>query len=79
MLVHSSKWIDSPQNQKYIDTITHYCRAESNRGNARFVIYMNDKDISILSEEREEEKPKTPKKEEPKVSIGIIKYILFKE
>lgn len=79
MLVHSSKWIDSPQNQKYIDTITHYCRAESNRGNARFVIYMNDKDISKMLEEREEEKPRTPKKEERKVVIGIIKYIFYKE
>lgn len=79
MLVHFSKLIDSYNNQKYIDTITHYCRAESNRGNARFVIYMNDKDISKMLEEREEEKPRTPKKEERKVVIGIIKYIFYKE
>ena len=72
MIDHLSKWIDSPQNQKHIDTITHYCRAEKNRGNARFVIYVNDKDISKIAEEKEEKKPGTLKKEEPKVSIGIM-------
>ena len=79
MLVHFSKLIDSYQYQNCIDAITHYCRAEIYRGNARFVIYMNDKDISKMSEEREEEKPRTPKKEERKVVIGIIKYILYKK
>lgn len=73
MLDRLSKWIDSPQNQKHIDTITHYCRAERNRGKAKFVIYVNDKDISKSVEEKEEEKPRTLKKEEPKVSIGMMK------
>ena len=73
MLDRMSKWIDSPQNQKHIDTITHYCRAERNRGKAKFVIYVNDKDISKSVEEKEEEKPRTLKKEEPKVSIGMMK------
>ena len=72
MTDYLSKWIDSPQNQKHIDTITHYCRAERNRGNARFVIYVNDKDISKNDEENEEEKPRIMRKEEPKVSIGIM-------
>lgn len=72
MIDHLSKWIDSPQNQKHIDTIIHYCRAERNRGKARFVIYVNDKDISKSVEEKEEEKPRILKKEEPKVSIGIM-------
>lgn len=72
MIDHLSKWIDSPQNQKHIDTITHYCRAERNRGKAKFVIYVNDKDISKNGEENEEEKPRILKKEEPKVSIGIM-------
>lgn len=72
MIDYLSKWIDSPQNQKHIDTITHYCRAERNRGNARFVIYVNDKDISKNDEENEEEKPRIMRKEEPKVSIGIM-------
>ena len=75
MIDYLSKWIDSPQNQKHIDTITHYCRAERNRGNARFVIYVNDKDISKNDEENEEEKPRIMRKEEPKVSIGIMKDI----
>ena len=73
MIDHLSKWIDSPQNQKHIDTITHYCRAERNRGKARFVIYVNNKDISKNDEENEEEKPRIMRKEEPKVSIGIMK------
>ena len=73
MIDHLSKWIDSPQNQKHIDTITHYCRAERNRGKARFVIYVNNKDISKSVEENEEEKPRIMRKEEPKVSIGIMK------
>ena len=72
MIDYLSKWIDSPQNQKHIDTITHYCRAERNRGKAKFVIYVNDKDISKNDEENEEEKPRILKKEEPKVSIGIM-------
>ena len=75
MIDYLSKWIDSPQNQKHIDTITHYCRAERNRGNARFVIYVNNKDISKSVEENEEEKPRIMRKEEPKVSIGIMKDI----
>lgn len=75
MIDNLSKWIDSPQNQKHIDTITHYCRAERNRGKARFVIYVNDKDISKSVEEKEEEKPRIMRKEEPKVSIGIMKDV----
>lgn len=78
MIDHLSKWIDSPQNQKHIDTITHYCRVERNRGKARFVIYVNDKDISKSVEEREEEKPRILKKEEPKVSIGIMMNIYIR-
>lgn len=75
MIDYLSKWIESAQNQKHIDTITHYCRAERNRGKARFVVYVNDKDISKIAEEKEEEKPRTQRKEEPKVSIGIMKNI----
>lgn len=78
MIDHLSKWIDSPQNQKHIDTITHYCRAERNRGKARFVIYVNDKDISKIAEEKEEEKPRTLRQEEPKVSIGIMMDIYIR-
>ena len=39
------------------------------------MIYVNDKDISKIAEEKEEEKPRILKKEEPKVSIGIMKDI----
>ena len=75
MIDRLSKWTESPQNQKHIDTITHYCRAEKNRGKARFVIYVNEKDISKNDEEKEEEKPRILRKEEPKVSIGIMMNI----
>ena len=65
-----SIWIDSFQNQKYIDTITHYCRAEINRGNARFFIYANEENIGKNAEERKEEKYGTLKKEGQAVPIG---------
>ena len=71
MTLWSILLVASPENEKHIDTISHYCRAEKNRGNPKFAIFVNDKDISKMSEEAEVEKPMRIKREEQKVEIGI--------
>ena len=62
--------LDNPDNEKYVDSVSHNCRMVKNKGIAEFDIIVNNRNVMET-----EEQPNEPEhKRNSFVSIGIFRY-----
>ena len=70
MLFVSFMLLDNPDNERYADSVSHYCRIVKNQGIAKFDIIVNDRNVMET-----EEQPKEPEHKRNSVSIGTFRYL----
>ena len=65
--------LDNPENEKYVDSVSHNCRMVKNKGIAKFDIIVNDRNVMET-----EEQLKEPEHKRNSVSIGTFRlcYII---
>ena len=62
--------LDNPENEKYVDSVSHNCRMVKNKGIAKFDIIVNNRNVMVT-----EEQPKEPDHKRNSVSIGTFRYL----
>ena len=60
--------LDNPENEKYVDSVSHNCRMVKNKGIAKFDIIVNSRNVM-----EDEEQPKQPEHTRNSVSIGTFR------